>query len=230
MPTIAAVPLSFLPPQAEDIVALRIHEAPTADGPFVQIERVTEVGTYPDYIDHYTTNFASNTTDWFSIQWEDSKGALGELSIPVQGGTETLVHKITERVLLRDGSLDETVVSQEAEAVIEKYFQTDPYSIDSTTVSYTVISGLTMLTMARSYLMGLYATSGGSKFTAGLISVDTTATAKRTLDDIQKYIVAANGLLGLTYSTVLLLKEMEVGGGLKQLVDIDVSRLIVEYD
>lgn len=226
----ASAPLSFLPPTDEDIVALRIHEAPTVDGPFVQIERTTAVGTYPNYIDHYTTALAASASNWFSIQWEDSKGALSDLSVAVKGGTETLVHRVTSRVLLRDGTLNEVVVSQEAEAVIQDYFGLDPYSIDPTTVSYSILSGLVMLTMARSYLMVLYASGSGMKFTAGLISLDTTSAAKRSLDDIQKYINAANTALGRTYSAVLLMKEIEVGGGLKQLVDVDVSRLIVEYD
>jgi hypothetical protein len=225
-----SAPLSFTPPLDEGIVALRIHEAPTADGPFVQIERTLQVGTYPDYISHYTTDQAVSATDWFAIQWEDYKGALSSLSVPVKGGTETLVHEITERVLLRDGTVNENVAAQEAEAVIESYFQADPYSVDPSTVSYTILSGLVMLTLARSYLMGLYASGSGKKFTAGLISLDTTATAKRSLDDIQKYINAANTMLGRTYSAVLLLKEIETGGGLKQLVDVDTSRLIVEYD
>lgn len=225
-----SVPLNFLPPQDENIVALRIHEAPTVGGPFLQIERTLAVGAYPDYIDHYTTDQATSVTDWFAIQWEDSKGALSALSVPVQGGTETLVHKITERVLLRDGTVNETVASQEAEAVIEDYFQADPYSIDPTTVSYTVLSGLVLLTLARSYLMVLYASSSGKKFTAGLISLDTTTAAKRSLTDIEKFINAANTALGRTYSAVLLMKEIEVGGGLRQLVDVDESRLIIEYD
>lgn len=230
----ATVPLDFIPPAEPGIVALRIWESPLSDGVFSQIERTTEVGVYPAYITRYTTENATSTSNWFAIQWEDAKGALSELSQSVQGGTETLVNVIVNRVLLRDPQIDENVAAQEAEAVIESYFGTDPYEVDPTDVPYNVLSGLVLLTMARCYLTTVYSASmasAGQKYTAGLISQDAgggAAAATKSLKDIKALIDAANLVLGRNYSAVLLMEEIATGNGQKQLVAADLSRLIIE--
>lgn len=228
----ASVPLNFLPPQADNIVALHIYEAGAKDGPYVEIERTTAVGTYPNYISDYTTTFATSTGDWFAIAWEDDAGNVGEMSAGVLGGSSSLTQKIVDRVALRDASLDERVVAQEADAVISDYFGVlDPYTIDPATVSPAVISGLTMLTMARAMIAKtLTSSSTANKWAAGIVSMDnsTTSGSSNPTATIEKLIDLANKQLGRNYSVILLMEEIEVAGGVKQIVAADVSRSIIE--
>ena len=130
----ASVFLNFTPPDREDLTKLRIFEATDAAGPWNEIEVVTAIGEYPNYISSYTTNLATSNTNWFSIQWEDAKGAQTDQSNAIQGGTETLVGEIVDRVLVRDNTLDEQVVLAETEALIERYFGCDPYTVDPASV------------------------------------------------------------------------------------------------
>lgn len=229
----ATVPLKFLAPQDDNIAALRIYEAPSKDGSFVMIERVTAVGTYPNYIDEYETTLATNANDWFAIAWEDAGGALGDMSIPVQGGTNTLVQLLVDRVKLRDASLDERVVAQEAEAAISKFFNVmNPFDIDPATVSPKVMSGLTMLTLARAMLTRLFTTATtANKWQAGIVSMDQSAVKTTTqAATIEKLIELANEELGTNFSVIFQIEELAVAGasGLKTLVVDDVSRTMIE--
>lgn len=229
----ASVPLRFLAPQDDDIAALRIYESPTEAGAFTMIERTTAIGTFPNYINEYITTFASNVSDWFAIAWEDTAGVIGDMSIPIQGSTQTLVFMIVDRVKLRDSSLDERIVAQEAEAAISSYFNVlNPFDVDPATVSPRVMSGLTMLTLARAMLTRLFtSTTTANKWAAGILSMDTSATKTTTqADTIQKLIDIANRELGLNYSVILLVEEIGTGGdlGLKTLKVDDVSRTMIE--
>lgn len=227
------MPLRFLAPQDENIVALRIYESPTQTGTFTMIERVTSVGTYPDYIDRYTTTLATSLSDWFAIAWEDSDGVLGDMSIPIQGGNDTLVFLLVDRVKLRDASLDERIVAQEAEAAISDYYNViNPFDIDPSSVSPKIMSGLTMLTLARAMLTRLFTTATtANKWAAGIVSMDTSATKTTTqADTIEKLIELANTELGRNYSVILQMEELSVAGasGLKTLKVDDVSRTMIE--
>lgn len=229
----ASVPLRFLAPQDDDIAALRIYESPLETGSFSMIERVTSIGTYPNYIDEYTTTLASNVNDWFAIAWEDAAGVVGDMSIPVQGATQTLVFMLVDRVKLRDSSLDERIVAQEAEAAISSYYNVmNPFDVDPATVSPKIMSGLTMLTLARAMLTRLFTTATtANKWAAGILSMDTSATKGTTqAATIQKLIDIANTELGLNYSVILLMEEISVGGtpGFKTLKVDDVSRTMIE--
>lgn len=225
-----SIPLDFTPPEEPNIVALRIYEATTKEGIYDQIERVTAVGSYPNYITRYTTQLASALGNWFSIQWEDAQGAVSPLSSPIQGGTETLVNKITSRVMLRDASVNENLATQEAEAAIEDYFNVDPYTIDANVVSYRELSGITLLALARVYLMGIYSQSEStSSYTAGLVQQGASSKkGAQTVADVKSLIDEANSLLGRSFSFVSLMEELEIGGSFKQIVAVDVSRGIVE--
>ena len=229
----ASVALRFSPPNAENVTKLHIWEASTADGPFTEIEVVTSVGSYPDYIDNYTTDLAASITDYFAIQWEDSKGAKSDLSAPMKGNTTSLVGVVVERMMLRDPALTEIIAVQEAEAAVADYYHTiDVYSIDASLVSPKVISGLTNLALARSYITAQITNSAtaGSKWTAGIVSMDSSSssTSTKSIDAIKALIDLANKDLGLRYSVVLLMEEISVGDGVKQLQGMDLSRLIYE--
>ena len=165
-----SVALEFLPPTDEGIVKLTIFEAPAALGPFLSIEEVTEVGSYPTYINNYTTDLATSKTNWFAIQWEDSKGAVSPMSSAVQGGMSTLAGEIVDRVMLRDPNLNQNVVMQEALAVIELYFKQDPMTIPLSEASYAELSGLTLLTMARCYIVSTATQTSTEDYTSGLVS------------------------------------------------------------
>src|SRR4051794_19821453 len=97
----ASITLKFIPPEAPDIVALRIYESPVVDGPWTQIERTTSVGTYPAYITSYTTALAVSVSDFFAIAWEDVAGAVGSMSEGMQGGTSSLLSEVVDQALER---------------------------------------------------------------------------------------------------------------------------------
>lgn len=226
----ATVSLDFIPPSDPDIVAMHIYEATAQDGPYAEIERVTAVGTYPDYITRYVTRVAANGIDWFAIAWENAAGQVSELSAGVQGGTSTLVGIIVQRMLLRDSSLDETIAAQEAEAAISDYFAVvDTSTIDPTTVSPKILSGLTNLALARSYITKQITSSATNKWVAGIVSMDNSSSnSAKSTETIKALIDLANRDLGRNFSVILLLKEVAVAGGMKQLKSVDLSRLLME--
>lgn len=228
----ASVHLDFVPPDRPNIVSLKIWEATTATGAFNVIETVTAIGVFPTYITRYTTDDALSGSDWFRISWVDDKGAETPLSEAVQGGSQTLVGEIINRVMLRDPSLDENVVMQEAQASIEMYFHQDPADVPLSGVSYQVLSGLTLLTMARCYIFTFKSEtiSSADDYTAGLVSQKGGSSASKTsgtalIDDLLDW---ANGFLGTNYALVLQMDEIEIAGGQAQEVTVDQTRLIVE--
>jgi hypothetical protein len=226
-----SVYLNFTRPIEPDIARMRIYEAPVKAGPFNVIEEVTAVGTYPNYISDYTTNAAVSVADWFAIQWVNLKGAESDLSAPIQGNTTSLIGEIVQRVLLRDSSLDEVIATQEAEAVVAEYFNVvDPYSV-LPTVSPKILRGLTNMTLVRTYLSSIITSTGagsGEKWSAGIVSMDTSVSSTKQLNDMQALLKMANDDLGLNQSIVLLIKEIEVAGGYKRLQGVDLTRSIYE--
>jgi len=228
-----SVALEFIPPDEPDLYALHVYEATDSAGPFSEIDVTQAIGAYPNYITRYTTANATATTDWFAIAWENTANVVGELSVPMQGGTSTLVSEIVNRVMLRDPTLNQIIVSQEAEVAVSEYLHTqDPLSVDPDAVTLKILSGLTYFTMARSYIAKAvsFASTSGGKWVAGLVSLDLSAASKKGSywDNIDKLLQAANLELGRSYSVVLLLQEIEVAGGYKQLVAADLSRTIIE--
>jgi hypothetical protein len=215
----ASVRLDFIPPDTPGITKLHIYESPTLNGVFNEIETVTSVGSYPTYITYHTTKLANDIADWFAIQWEDADGALSGLSQPIQGGTTTLVQQIVSRVMLRDPFADENIAAQEAEAVIEDVFiTTDAYLVDPSIVTAKQKSGITFLTLARVYLSSIITSlSSGSlqSYTAGLVSQSAGSQSQTQnstgLQNIQQLIEWANRDLGISYSVLLLMKEIDFG-------------------
>ncbi len=231
----AKVRLDFVPPTEPDIAKLHILEAVAPEGPFNQIEVVTSVGVYPDYISYYTTDDAASATNWFSIFWETAEGVAGDASAPIQGNTQLLIHDVISRVMLRDPSLSEAIVAQSAEYVISDYLNLpDPYAALSGSVSYRILEGLTLMTLARSTLQSVIISSSSSDdYTAGLISqkASSSSSSKQNIDDLISYLIKeANRLLGISYSMKLLLEEISVGGGYKQLAGMDMTRLLIEVE
>jgi hypothetical protein len=225
----ATVRLDFIRPDIPGLVALHIYEASAPDGTFTEIERVTAIGTYPNYISEYTTTAASSVDDYFTTAWEHAGGSVTPQSAPVKGNTTALVVQIVNRMMLRDPSLDEVIAGQEAEAAISDYYNVlDPYSVDPTTVSPQKMSGLTNLALARAYLSRTITSSQANKWAAGIVSMDTSSGSSQSTDTIKKLIDLANYDLGLNYSIVLLMQEVEVAGGYKRLVAADLSRSIIE--
>lgn len=233
----ASVALNFRPPMEPGIVTLKIYEAPASSGPWTLIETVNlaAIGAvYPDYITRHTTDDAVSAVDWFSIEWIDGAGASSGQSAPVKGGTENLVSVITERVLLRDPSLDENVVAQEAEAVIEKLFPGRVVrDVQPDEATFQMLSGMTLMTMAASYIQVFLSESSSSvdDFTAGLVSMKSgSASSKKDLKSIKDIVALANSILGMSYSVKLLIEEAVVGGGFKQLQGVDLTRLLLEVE
>lgn len=231
----ATVPLDFIPPTTPGLVALHIYEAPLATGPFTEIERATAIGTYPDYITRYETTLATNPTDWFSIAWEDAGGAIGPTSAALQGGTQTLLSEIVDRVMLRDSSLNEAIVAQEAQAVIEQVLSIDATSVTPSAITQSQLSGVTLLTLARALIqkVALSSSSGTAQsWTAGIVSMNsgTTSQQKSPTANVDALIAQANKDLGTSYSIILLMEEMAVAGGaaMKLPVVEDVSRTMIE--
>lgn len=171
----AVVPLTFIPPTEHDIVALHIYESNNSTDGFVEIER-TASGTYPDYINNYTTTLANFADDWFAIAWENAEGAISPLSAPIQGGTTTLIGEIVNRVLLRVPDEDENIIVQEAEATVSFIYKVDdPYSIDINSVSKLWLTELVNLTLVASqYISVITQASAGQEYTAGMVSQGST--------------------------------------------------------
>lgn len=206
----AKVTLDFIPPETDDIAALRIYESASKLGPFVQIDRVTSIGAAPDYITRYTTDQAVSDNNWFTISWENTAGDIGEQSAPWQGGTTSLVQKIIDRVRERDASLDERIVAQEAEGVIQYVLgdDVDPYD-PSLAVSYRQLNGMTYLVMARAYIVQSVTTAGGNieSATMGLVSFKNASGSSSTID-VGALIDLANRELGIATSFVLQLEDV----------------------
>jgi len=210
----ASVRLDFTPPMLPDVTELHIEEAPTQDGTFAEIEVVTAVGTYPNYISNYTTTFATDNNYWFRIRWETSQGVSTPYSLALQGGTKTLVQEIVDRTLLRNPTLNEIIVTQEAQAVISESFPgQDPNTIPVEDATYVQIRGMTNMTLARSLIATTLASGGSaSKFTAGLVSLQAGTTSADPTKAIEALIKAANDDLGTGASYVLLMSTVDPSG------------------
>lgn len=225
----ATIAIDFTPPDISGIVALRIYESATKEGSYAQIERVTDIGEFPTYISRYTTMAASSATDWFKIAWEDAGGAITIESVPVQGGTTTLIATLVNRVMLRDAFLNEAVVAQVAEAVVASVMQTeDPYDT-SLTATYDQLEGMTLLILARSNMHMIMTTASESdSYTAGLISIKSSSNTKsQTSTDLIRWLIdEANRLLGLNYSAIMLMDDISIGGAVSAWEN-DSSRLLV---
>lgn len=198
-----SIPLQFIPPDVEDLVALNIYESANALGPFIKIETVNDIGVYPTYIDNYTTDLATSEDDWFAVDWTDAKGAVTPKSAPIKGGTTTLVDQIVSRVRQRDSSVSVQVVAQEAEGAIEKYLGVDPYTVyDPTVFSYSQLNGITYLVLARTFLVQSAQSSDVSSATLSLVSFRTESGTKKSVD-VQALIDLAADELGISSSRVL---------------------------
>lgn len=226
----AAVHLEFLPPQDDDITTLHVEESTLIGGPFTEVQTFP-AGTYPDYITDVDVTAASNPLDYFRIRWQTTAGNFTPYSSPIKGGTTTLVAQIMDRVILRDPAVNPLIAGQEAEAVVSEYFHVDdPYSVDPAEGTPRVLSGLTLFALARSYTIRLIEkTQTGQKWTAGLVSMDAgSSSSTQSWAAIDKLIELANKELGTGYSRILLMEEISVAGGLRQLKSFDVSRAIIE--
>ena len=214
----AKVRLDFVPPGDPDIAALLIYEGVEPTGSFSQIERTTEIGTYPSYISYYTTEVAANAQNYFSIAWENVEGILGEMSAAVQGGTGTVVHEILERVKLRDPTLNETIVVQSAEYVISEVMGTsNPYDPDLEP-TYRQLEAMTLLTLARSHIQLVMVTSSTSdSWVAGLVSMKSGAsssTGGSGQEAIEWMLAEAARILGVGQARVAQMATMVIAGGL----------------
>lgn len=228
----ASVILDFLP--LTGYTKLHIFESATLGGaPGALLETVVVDPNNPPT--KYTTSLAASNVSWFSIQWEDDKGGKSPLSDPVQGGTFSLVSKIVNRVLLRDPSLDELVVTETAEWVITKVMRvTNPYDVDPDTATMDQIEAMTLLTLARSHIQSVISSaSSGESYTAGLVSQKSdTGKTQQNLKDLIKYLTAeANSLLGWNFSIVMLLEDIDpTGTGNISTISYDHSRLLLDVE
>lgn len=223
-----SVRLDFQPPEIADAAKLYIYESPTKEGVKTLIETVT--GAQVQTLTSYTTTNATDQTYWFSIKWEDSKGAQSDYSVPWQGGTESLVGKIVTRALQRDPLLNEIVLTQEAEAIVADYFGVDdPYAVTEWTLRQ--LSGLTYWAMGRAYIAAVVSTSSASdSYTAGLVSQKADSGSKKDPTKlIEDLIFNANSLLGMNLSVIMLIEDIDPtgGAGAVSAIEWDQSRLQV---
>jgi hypothetical protein len=229
----ASVHLEFVAPDVQDLVSLHIYESSSSLGPFTIIDSVTGIGSYPDYISEYTTANAVSETNWFAIEWIDSKGATSDLSQPVKGDTQTALGAIVDRVMLRDPTLNREIVVQEAEAALYQ-MGIDPYG-PAEQMTPTQTRGLTNMTLAMCYVVTGAGAVTASEYIAGIVSQKISDTAlKGRQDAIKALIAAANKDLGLDYSVVALMALANDNGlcgtGKPRLfgAELDQTRLLVE--
>lgn len=220
----ASVRLDFIPPTQDDLIELRIYEAFDKEGPFNMIETVTAIGEYPNYLSTYTTTNATAVDNWFAIDWFDDKdGHLG-ISDPIQGNTQLLLGEIVSRVQTRDATINENIIYDEAQAVLELFLPpgTDIEDAPIEMATYNERSGLTLLTMARCYIFSI--SEGEEEYTVGLVSQK--LKSARSTDYVEALLRRAEAALGLSYSTILQMAEIEVAGEVNETVDL--SRLLIE--
>jgi hypothetical protein len=222
----AAVRLDFVPPADPDLVELRIYEAAAKEGPYTLIESVTAIGEFPGYISTYTTALASSEDDWFAVDWYDAKGGNYGISEGIKGGVQTLLGEIVQRVMIRDPTINENVIYDEAEAVLEGFLPagTDVQDAQIETTNARERSGLTLLTQARCYLYDL--SEGGQKYTVGLVSQE--IKDARSLQSVKEMLRMAENMMGLSYTTILQMATLEIGESNGQLMGIDRTRLLIE--
>lgn len=215
----ASIAIDFIPPDDPNIVTMHIEEAMDKEGPWTGIETVP-IGEYPNYITRYTTALASSPSSWIRIRFQDDGGAFSPWSVPVQGGTRTLVGEIVDRVLLRSATVNENVAAQVAEAVIERVLNIDPYSTDTESVTYSQKEGITLLTLA--YSIQAESASGESQsYVAGLVS----ETSKGGSVDVDGILKLAGIFLGLAPSRVAQMADIAIAGVKSS--EIDQSRLMI---
>jgi len=226
----ASVYLRFVPPDVDDLVQMNIYEGVDPTSSFHLIESVTDIGTYPEYIDNYTTSVAENTSDYFSIEFIDNKDASTGLSAPVKGDLTLAVAEIQQRVMERDSTIDDRIALQEAESAIAFAFPgTDPYD-PTLQLDYVQKRGLTNLTLAMCYLTQM-ARAQAFSWVAGIVSMKISdRAAQLRADAIKGLIASANVDLGINFSMVAHLKDIEVAGGASRTLPlgIDRTRLLVE--
>lgn len=225
-----SVSLDFVAPDEPDLTSLLIYESSTASGPFVLIETVTPVGTYPDYITHYTTSFATSVSNYFAIEWEDSKGGRTAMSAAVQGGTELAIGMIVNRVLLRDPTLNSIVVEQEAEAVITSYFNVADAHDPSISPTAAELSALTYMTLARAYIGAVISASSSDSYSAGLVSQKASTSSGDKTKLIEWLLGQSARVLG-TATVVMLLEDIDPTGiGATSGIEWDATRgIMTEY-
>jgi len=230
----ASLILDFVPPEIPGYDVLQVWEAATLAGaPGTMIQSFPISSTYPTRI---TVTSATSPTGWFSIRWGiTANGIFTPFSEPLQGGTQTVVGIIVNRVMLRQPNSDENVVLQITEAVVETYFgTTDIYAIDPDTVPRSILEGLTLYVMARNLISEMSvsaSSSSGSGWTAGLVSMKAQADSavKTSWDTIDRLMKEAEKLLGLGYSRIAQM-DIEIAGGMSQIVTADISRLLIEVE
>lgn len=220
----ATVRLDFVPPVDPDIVSLKIYESATKGGVFNEIEEVTVIGQYPNYLSTYTTTQATQIDYWFAIDWFDNKGGHLGLSDPIQGNADLLLAEIVNRVMVRDITINENIIYDEAQAVLEMFLPvgTDIEDAPLSMATYQERSGLTMLTMARCYIFAI--SEGEEEYTVGLVSQK--LKNSRSLDLINNLLKKAEADLGISYSAILQMAEVPVG--LNADATVDLSRLLIE--
>jgi hypothetical protein len=229
----ATVTLRFTPPTDEGITKLHVYESVAIDGTYYEVASTTSVGTYPTYIDTYVVTTATSPVGWFAIEWENSVGERSDLSASIQGGTETLVNEVAQGILLRDPSLSETIVYQEAAFVVAEVMGTnDPWSLTTEDATVRQLQGMIYLALARSIIVTTVVSSSSatSSYTAGLISEKQDSKTNQSIfDNVAKLIEMANLNLGLNTSVVMQMEDIRMGISTSRW-QIDQSRLIREVE
>lgn len=216
MPDPVTIELRVTPPDTEDVASLVVYESANPTGPFAVVKTI-DVSALDPVPDTYDINIAdiASENDWFAVQWKDAAGSwLTPLSPPTKSGATSFVELIVDRVRQRDMSMKKSIVIQEAEAAIERYFNKNPYSVTMADIpesrTYSVMNGLTYLAMARSYLALSTSESSVQSATLGLVSFRSESGKERSVD-VEALIALANVELGINTSVIL---EMErVGCG-----------------
>jgi len=217
------VPLGFLPPSQPNMVKLHILESSSPDGPFYEIESTDQIGSYPDYISFFETTKANNSQDYFSIIWEDSKGALTPTSSPIQGGRKTLLGEVVERVMIRNPELDKNVVGEEAAAIIERALHISPFITDYAYLTRSQILGLVYVTLASTLFSELVSEGYTDiDYTAGLISEKANSNLTSISETIQKLEKRGMRLLHMPGSLIATVNDdLFLNGVLKSQIVVD---------
>lgn len=207
-----SVHLDFVPPDIEGMDHILIFESASSLGPWTEIDSVIDVGIYPNYISSYSTSEATLDNGWYAIEWYDYANTPGGLSNPIRFGTETIIGDLIKRVMRRDPELDEIVVAQEAESVMEWWFNKDPNLVTReddfpATRFYQTMNGLMYLVMSRVMLAKMLQSSDIQQAAIGLVTFKADAGSVRK-QDIDELVALANKELRIRTSAILQLESL----------------------
>lgn len=161
----ATVRLFFEPFPEAGAISLRIEESADGISGWSEIENISAIGTFPDYISSYQTTNAVSAQAWFRIRWETTVGLQG-YSDPLQADALPIHYTVPD--LVKEGTriigLQTLATGFIQDLVLQSYYMLQhacgPF--DETNPDFIIIAPIA----ARMYVEYLFITSDPSNLAA----------------------------------------------------------------